>query len=266
MKFIAQPSSNPSSPVSASTDDIFGDPIFSPYLGDDYQAEIPSMLVESQHLCGFEFHSKTGLSIPIMWVHVEDNKGEVKDYCRSLASRCSSDGFNVNHLPPSSSSIKSEIIGSTLDNSKAYTCPSYPIDVCKGCSPLPESRVSLWSEVEIQSFLVGLYIFGKNLVQVRKFIACKDMKDVLSFYYGKFYRSDAYNRWVDCRKSRSRKCIHGQRIFTGWRQQELLSRIQMGMSKEIQDSLSEVNFIVILGKCLSHIYIYRNDIIFILIT
>ncbi|KAI0518646.1 hypothetical protein KFK09_006082 [Dendrobium nobile] len=240
-KCIAQPSSsNPSSPVSASTDDIFGDPIFSPCLGDDYQAEIPCILAESQDLHAFEFPSKTVLSIPIMWVHIEDNQKEQKDYCKyTSVSTCSADGFNSNPLPPSSSALKAERIGSTLDSNKAYTCPTNQINACKGCCPLPESRVSLWSEDEIQCFLLGLYIFGKNLVQVRKFIACKDMKDVLSFYYGNFYRSDAYRRWAECRKSRSRKCIQGQRIFTGWRQQELLSRIQMGRSKEVQDSLLE---------------------------
>lgn len=243
--FIAQPSSsNPSSPVSASTDDIFGDPIYSHGLGDDCQAEIPSMLVESHHPCAFECPSKTGLSIPIMWVHIEDNKGELKDYCR--ATSCPSSGLNSNHLSPSTSTLKAEISGSALDNNEAYMCSTQQNNACDGCNPLPESRVSLWSEEEIQSFLLGLYIFGKNLVQVRKFIACKEMKDVLSFYYGKFYRSDAYHRWADCRKSRSRKCIQGQRIFTGWRQQELLSRILMGKSKEIQDSLLEVNFTLIL--------------------
>ncbi|XP_020573539.1 uncharacterized protein LOC110019966 [Phalaenopsis equestris] len=224
-KFFAQTSSsNRSSPVSASTDDIFGDPILSPCVGDDYQVEIPSMLVDSLHLRASELPCKTGLSIPIMWVHTDDAKRELKDYCTSLGSRCLSNGFNHSHLPSLCSVLKAEIM---------------QINECNGCSPLPESRVSLWSEEEIQSFLLGLYIFRKNLVQVKKFIGCKDMKDVLSFYYGKFYRSEAYHRWADCRKSRSRKCIQGQRIFTGWRQQELLSRLLMGMPKEEQDLLIE---------------------------
>ncbi|ONK78656.1 uncharacterized protein A4U43_C02F21080 [Asparagus officinalis] len=66
------------------------------------------------------------------------------------------------------------------------------------------------------------------------------MGDVLSFYYGKFYRSDAQRRWVECRKTKSRKCILGHRIFTGWRQQELLSRLLSSRSKEVQETLIEV--------------------------
>lgn len=105
--------------------------------------------------------------------------------------------------------------------------------------PLPGSPVTLWSNAESQSFLLGLYIFGKNLVQVKSFVDSKEMGDVLSFYYGKFYRSDAHRRWVDYRKLRSRRCILGHRIFTGWRQQELLSRILPNSLKESQDTLLE---------------------------
>nr|XP_010943394.1 uncharacterized protein LOC105061132 isoform X3 [Elaeis guineensis] len=110
----------------------------------------------------------------------------------------------------------------------------------KGYSPLPGSPAPSWSNTEKQSFLLGLYIFGKNLVQVKEFMEYKNMGDVLSYYYGKFYRSDAYRRWSECRKIRSRKCILGQRIFTGWRQQELLSRVLPMVSKEGQDTLLEV--------------------------
>ncbi|KAK8958105.1 hypothetical protein KSP40_PGU015821 [Platanthera guangdongensis] len=226
-------SSNPSSPVSTSTDDIFGDPILSPRLGDDYQAEIPSMLTESEHLLAFECAAKSGLAIPIVWVHTGDNKRELEECCKYTAvTRCTSDGSNCNHL-------KDEIVGSTLNRNKAYGSPICHVAACKGCNPLPESRVSLWSDDDIRSLLLGFYIFGKNMVQVRRFIERKDMKDVLSFYYGKFYHSDAYHRWACCRKSRSRKCIQGKRMFTGWRQQELLSRMLTGLSKEVQDSLLE---------------------------
>ncbi|KAG1362590.1 Arginine-glutamic acid dipeptide repeats protein [Cocos nucifera] len=110
----------------------------------------------------------------------------------------------------------------------------------KGYSPLPGSPAPSWSNTEKQSFLLGLYIFGKDLVQVKKFMEYKKMEDVLSYYYGKFYRSDAYHRWSECRKIRSRKCVLGQCIFTGWRQQELLLRVLPTVSKEGQDTLLEV--------------------------
>lgn len=105
--------------------------------------------------------------------------------------------------------------------------------------PLPGLPTLFWNDAEKQSFLLGLYIFGKNLLQVKRFMETKRMGDVLSFYYGKFYRSDAYHRWSECRKIRSRRSIHGQRIFTGWRQQELLSRILSSACKELQDTLLE---------------------------
>lgn len=106
--------------------------------------------------------------------------------------------------------------------------------------PLPDLPTQRWSNTEKQSFLLGLYIFGKNLVQVKKFMETRKMGDVLSFYYGKFYRSDGYHRWSECRKIRNRRCIHGQRIFTGWRQQEILSRISNNACKELQETLLEV--------------------------
>ena len=66
------------------------------------------------------------------------------------------------------------------------------------------------------------------------------MGEVLSYYYGEFYRSDAYKRWSACRKVRSRRCILGLRIFSGSRQQELLSRLLAGVTREVRDPLLEV--------------------------
>ncbi|KAJ0976210.1 hypothetical protein J5N97_018175 [Dioscorea zingiberensis] len=109
----------------------------------------------------------------------------------------------------------------------------------KGCCPLPGKPSTLWTFAESQSFLLGLYIFGKNLDQIRKFMGNKDMGDVLSYYYGKFYKSDAHRRWTESRKIRSRRCVHGARILTGWRQQELLSRLLPSISKDVQDTLLE---------------------------
>ncbi|XP_020085863.1 uncharacterized protein LOC109708502 [Ananas comosus] len=107
-------------------------------------------------------------------------------------------------------------------------------------SLLPNSPTSTWSDAEAQSFLLGLYIFGKNLIQLRKFLGSKTMGDILSYYYGKFYGSDAYCKWSQCRKIKSRRGIIGQRIFTSWRQQELLSRLMPTIPIEAQHLLSEV--------------------------
>jgi hypothetical protein len=107
-------------------------------------------------------------------------------------------------------------------------------------NPLPYSPVALWTDLEAELFLLGLYIFGKNLNLLTRFLATKTLGDALSFYYGKFYRRDAYKRWSDCRKAKTRKCILGERIFQGWRQQELMSRLKSKIPKEDHDSLIEV--------------------------
>ncbi|KAK3189763.1 hypothetical protein Dsin_029324 [Dipteronia sinensis] len=109
----------------------------------------------------------------------------------------------------------------------------------KGYRLVPGSAGNTWSDNDEASFLLGLYIFGKNLVQVTKFVESKRMGEILSFYYGKFYRSDKYRRWSECRKIRSRRFIYGQRIFTGLRQQELLSRLLLHVSEECKKSLLE---------------------------
>ena len=102
------------------------------------------------------------------------------------------------------------------------------------------SSKETWNENEEASFILGLYIFGKNFAQVKRFVGSKSMGDILSFYYGKFYRSENYQRWSKCRKSRSTKGIYGKKIFTGSRQQELLSRLLSNVSEECCDNLRKV--------------------------
>ncbi|ONI28326.1 hypothetical protein PRUPE_1G138400 [Prunus persica] len=68
------------------------------------------------------------------------------------------------------------------------------------------------------------------------------MGHVLSFHYGKFYRSHRYIRWAKCQKLRSRRCKFGPRIFSGLRQQELLSRLLPHMAEECQNTLLEALF------------------------
>ncbi|PKA59324.1 hypothetical protein AXF42_Ash001418 [Apostasia shenzhenica] len=198
------------------TDDTFGDPIISPRLGDDYQVEVPSLVTKSDVIASEDF-PKYGLIIPVMWVNLEGSKRDEREgFCMGSSTQGFESLFNIN---------------------RECMSPDQQIDKDMGFCPLPESPITAWSDAELQSFLLGLYIFGKNLVQVKRFTGCKEMGNILSFYYGKFYRSNEHLRWVECRKSRSKKCIYGHRIFTGWRQQELLSRILPKVSKEVQDSL-----------------------------
>uniref|UniRef100_A0ACD5WY06 Uncharacterized protein n=1 Tax=Avena sativa TaxID=4498 RepID=A0ACD5WY06_AVESA len=99
---------------------------------------------------------------------------------------------------------------------------------------------SLWSGAEAECFLLGLYIFGKNLNLLSRFVGNKTVGNVLSYYYGKFYKRDAYKRWSDCRKARTRRCVLGEHVFTGWRQQEIISRLKSIIFKEAHDSLVEI--------------------------
>eukprot|EP01018_Ginkgo_biloba_P018304 Gb_24098 [translate_table: standard] len=102
--------------------------------------------------------------------------------------------------------------------------------LCKGTSLrsyiiVPGSPSASWSKSEEDVFILGLYIFGKNLIAVKRFLETKEIGDILSYYYGKFFGTESYCRWAEFRKTRSRKCIQGQRIFSGWRQQELVARL-----------------------------------------
>lgn len=258
---------DPLSPDYSSTDAISGEPPVVARLGYQYQVEIPALISDTERLqlqntsvdnvdrTDFNFCIGKGLSVPIIWVHHgPDHVGHVKEEICG-ASSCSDATIhnNVNAIcdPISGFSLdtnsyqildqdakcKVEISDIPSDSISMPLCQTRENGVY---IPLPGSCKASWSDSESQSFLLGLYIFGKNLVQVQRFVESKDMGDVLSFYYGKFYRSDAQRRWVECRKTRSRRCILGHRIFTGWRQQELLSRLQSGRSKDVQGSLLEI--------------------------
>ncbi|WJX85402.1 hypothetical protein P8452_67861 [Trifolium repens] len=114
----------------------------------------------------------------------------------------------------------------------------------------------IWSDADTKSFLLGLFIFGKNFVQIKRFLDNKGMGEILSFYYGKFYNSDGYRRWSECRKIKGRNCIIGQRLFTGLRQRKLLSRLISHVSKESQDNLLQVSKSYVEGTTSLEEYIY----------
>ncbi|WVY96466.1 hypothetical protein V8G54_028617 [Vigna mungo] len=97
-----------------------------------------------------------------------------------------------------------------------------------------------WSDADVKSFLLGLFIFGKNFVQIKRFLENKEMGEILSFYYGKFYKSDEYCRWSDCKKIKGRKCITGDKLFSGQKHIELLSRLTGRVSEEQKDAFQQV--------------------------
>ncbi|KAM7485104.1 hypothetical protein LguiA_001113 [Lonicera macranthoides] len=217
---------------SSDTDDFFGDPPqVLPRVGDEYQVEIPTLFEEHDYLLYtknpideenraiFPCDFLMGLPIPVMWIteKVQKVKQETAEFF----------GNSNILLINEDSKYKVEPFDSWRDKMAQYQI-------------VPGSSGDSWSDVEKASFLVALYIFEKNFIQVKRFVEVKNMGDIMSYYYGKFYRSDEYQRW-SCRNMRSRKCAYGQRLFSGSRQQELLSRIFRHVSEECQNALREVS-------------------------
>ncbi|XP_062187074.1 uncharacterized protein LOC133890625 [Phragmites australis] len=248
-----------------------------PRVGDEYQVEVPGLLTEEElvelrslsvHdsiMFGFEYPVGVGLAIPVTWtqntsIHIKEEQmgfsgrsscpsqdevtihssGNILRnlYQHSICQECL--GCKVEYFEQGeklSGSIGQDM--HCLQKGKFLGCSCVKRKL-KDYIPLPGMPRYSWTDEEAQTFLLGLYIFGKNLVQVTKFTESKTVGEVLSYYYGEFFRSDAYRRWAACRKARSRRCILGLRIFSGPRQQELLSRLLAGVAREVEDPLLEV--------------------------
>ncbi|XP_066391035.1 uncharacterized protein [Miscanthus floridulus] len=248
-----------------------------PRVGDEYQVKVPDLLTVEEKMklrsstvydsmaFGFEYPVGVGLAIPVTWA--QNRSSHVKEERRGFSGHSSSpsqdEGSNHNsgNVPENlyQHGVCSECLNCKVESAEQVENLSgsarqdmHCLQKRKllGCScvnrklndsfPLPGMPRYSWTDEEAQTFLLGLYIFGKNLVQVTKFTETKTMGEVLSYYYGEFFRSDAYRRWAACRKARSRRCILGLRIFSGPRQQELLSRLLAGVAREVEAPLMEV--------------------------
>lgn len=177
-------------------------------LGDEHQTEIPSLLTKS------EFHDY--IENPI--------KEEVKK-----------------EILPSDFLIGLDIPVVWISRKKKDSVSDSTSELKNDCVLAPGRVLEPWSKMEKGSFLLGLYIFGKDFVRLKRFMESKKMGEIMSFYYGSFYKSHKYKRWSDCRKGRVKKFILGQRIFSGLRQQEFLCRLFPRVSEECQNSLLEVH-------------------------
>jgi len=179
----------------------------------------------------FQCNFLMGLPIPVMWVSkkLEYPKNEKPEFCEFESVK-----ENYTFLKNEDPKLKVEPFKSLASEYEMcqYAGPSYCL--------VPGSGGDSWSDIEKDSFLLGLYIFENNFIQLKRFTESKKMEDILSFYYGKFYRSNEYRKWSACRKTRGKKCVCGQRIFIGPRQQELLSRMLPQVSEECQNVLVEV--------------------------
>ncbi|KAF3545166.1 hypothetical protein DY000_02002615 [Brassica cretica] len=216
---------------------INGEPQVLPRVGDEYQAEIPHLVPEHDRsklirCFGLHPHLVTfGLPIPLMWTRSEKFKGfreaaEIEEEKRKPscqpAARTKPRGIVLALPCQKNSKLKFEWLGKSL-------------------YPFPGTLGEPWADSEREKFLLGLYLIGKNLVLLHRFVGSKKMGDMLSYYYGSFYRSNEYKRWVDGRKSgRSKQSVQGHKLLTGWRQQELLSRVSSHVSEECKSMLLQV--------------------------
>lgn len=226
-------------------EDSFGDPEVVPRVGDEYQAEIPSLstapylsqiVTRDSEIMVIEQESNSlGLPIPLKWAHC---KFEGSCGCGTLES-VTSGVVPVNmELHTTSYGEEKNVGGFSNFGLSSYGEKDQP----RGKYLLPGLLDDQsWTDIEYNSFLLGLYVFGKRLNFLKRFVGSKNMGDILSFYYGEFYKSKEYCRWSECRKLRNKRCIYGQKIFTGWRQQEVLSRLFSHLPRECQTTLVEVS-------------------------
>lgn len=246
--FVDESSEQPNSPCSAYLHGINGEPEVLPRVGDQYQADIPVLVPEHDRLKLIRcFESEPhlqnlvtfGLPIPLMWTRSEKFRGfrEAESDKGSLSSDVS-----LEKAEPAAS-LKPRSIVLALPCQRNAKFKFEWLD--KSLYPFPGTLGESWEDAEQERFLLGLYCLGKNLVLVQRFVGSKKMGDMLSYYYGSFYRSNEYRRWVDGRKLRSRRSVQGHKLLTGWRQQELLSRISSHVSEECKSMLLKVRMLLV---------------------
>lgn len=257
-------------PSSPEISGISGEPLVNPRVGDQYQAEIPPMISEYEHfqLLLNPFDSEVtvdshsfliGLPIPITWVHnkMNDNNERCRmsnpdDLVHATWSSKSRTTRKNNILKKKAPKQNAESLDLGLDDGneprpvtlepkESGKANLSQLHKNKNYDPFPGSLTHPWSDDDVDSFILGLYIFGKNFVQIERFMENKEMGEILPYYYGEFYRSDGYRRWSDCQKTKRKKCIYGQKLFTGWRQQELLSRLHPHVPVHSQTDFLEVS-------------------------
>uniref|UniRef100_A0A1D1ZEZ0 Arginine-glutamic acid dipeptide repeats protein n=2 Tax=Anthurium amnicola TaxID=1678845 RepID=A0A1D1ZEZ0_9ARAE len=274
---IADTSSDHLSTDSPDMNDIYEEPSISPRIGVEFQVELP--LFERKAKCLGSVRRSVcidteadigclvsiGLDIPVMWVPDRDNEA-ISGATAIAENACTMQSVNLegaHEMKFQGSSVgrrEAEISKTHGTYCEASTYEDELLvqnqDHNKKYSPIPGLPITPWTNDERNTFILGLYIFGKSLVQLRRFMGCKKMGDVLSFYYGNFYRSVAHRRWSECRKMRSRRCILGQRIFSGWRQNELLQRLDPSLSEASRGAVLEATRELSEGRVSLEEYVY----------
>ncbi|KAI3941299.1 hypothetical protein MKW92_033530 [Papaver armeniacum] len=212
--------------------DICGKQQKIPRIGDEYQVEILPDVVEVEPLMKSGM-SDAGIMVNVVDSFVEPLPIQIMWINNDIGRRPNTDGsLNSKNTKPVRRSSNKEVI--KIKEVKNQDEVYFAAPGCLGNS---------WTDLEKEAFLLGLYIFGKNLVKVKKFVESKGMGDILSYYYGEFYRSAAHRRWSSSRNKdkRSRRCIQGTKMFRTWRQQKFLSCFLPRIPEQSYSSLVEVS-------------------------
>jgi hypothetical protein len=217
-----------------SYDDEFpcGDPQVEPRVGDEFQVDIPLMMSASKRAvflsnpvalddstCSF----LVGLPVQVMWIDkvgIGQGNGDGNvDMNQSLKS-----------LRAKKGRCSAKIRGKSDKNSETKKQRL-------NLEAVPAIPSSSWDDLEVASFVLGLYTFGKNFTQMNNFMENKGIGEIMLFYYGKFYNSAKYHTWSESRKKRNRKCVYGRKLYSGWRQQQLLTRLMPSIPDEPQKQI-----------------------------
>ncbi|KAM3323896.1 putative protein isoform X1 [Capsicum chacoense] len=262
---------------------VLGEPEIPTRIGNQYQVEIPplqrdctlynKMLADQETRGDISWDFMVGLPIPLVWVNQE--AGSMKnEKLEDLVHSINAANDSVTSEPESAriTSMQSETDNITVKNEPSDTILLNKVTLGESADLSSEKKLQeirglqyclvpgivldSWTVTEKASLVLGLYIFEKNFVHVKRFVETKGTGDILSFYYGEFYGSPEYRRWSECRKVRSRKSVCGQKLFTGSRQQELMSRLLPRISEETQKALAEVNKAFGEGKILLEEYVF----------
>ncbi|KAJ6434455.1 hypothetical protein OIU84_018048 [Salix udensis] len=234
-------------PGSPEISGLCGHPIENPRVGDEYQAEIPCMISQSKHLQLLKIPSDSdgifeashsfliGLPVPVMWVDNNTvNNGE-DEGCGSLSHP--GDAILTDESRKSRKSKKrctmkkegSELNAELLDGGKELKPATFQSNVsgednldqpCKSKSytPLPGLLHSPWRDADIDGFILDGQIPGRQ---------------------------------------KERNVFMDIECFTGWRQQELFSRLDPHVPVHFRNTFQEVSLEFTKGKISLEDYVFN---------
>ncbi|KAG8063379.1 hypothetical protein GUJ93_ZPchr0003g18027 [Zizania palustris] len=183
---------------------------------EDERCQLRESSLYSYELHGFDFPDVIGLSIPVKWesqppseANKEDEKlqtchfsesesrNRTRDKESQLASICSNCNdtsecypsnqdrhvvLPVGQIEPEGNQVYDEKLDPCF-NQECLNLTGRPMvqqRETEQFAPLPGSSTSLWTALEEECFLLGLYIFGKNLNVLSKFVESRRQQELIS--------------------------------------------------------------------------------------